>query len=80
MIPIKIFDYDKIVQGTKLLLEGLDLDIKDQHLIKTPSRVAKAWTETLARGYLEDPGQIIISARFEDPSYSEIVLLKSSIA
>ena len=40
-------DKSKIKQGVELFLDGLGLDINDQHLKDTPTRVAKAWMKLL---------------------------------
>lgn len=60
--------------GIKLFLEGLGLDLKDQHLKNTPARVARAWIETFAAGYLQDPKDIF-SIEF-DEKCNEMVIVK----
>ena len=41
---------DKIQESIEMLLEGLGIDIKDEHFKNTPHRVARAWTEELCSG------------------------------
>ena len=55
----------KIKEGIKLFLEGLGLDIRDQHLKNTPTRVARAWIDTFASGYLQDTKDIL-SVEFDE--------------
>lgn len=63
-----------IKDGIELFLEGLGLDIRDQHLKNTPERVAKAWINTFASGYLQDPKDIL-SVEF-DEKCDEMVVIK----
>ena len=48
----------KIIQGVKLILEGIGEDPDRAGLVDTPERVADFWKE-LASGYKEDPSSII---------------------
>jgi GTP cyclohydrolase I len=59
--------YEMIKQGMELFLKGLQLDITDQHLIKTPHRVAKAWLQDFAWGYkvTEKQLQEMLSVEFD---------------
>ena len=43
------FDFDKVVDGTRLLLEGLGEDPEREGLHDTPTRVARMWQDLLAR-------------------------------
>ncbi len=43
-------DIELVEEGFRLVLEGLGLDLKSQHLAETPHRAAKAWMEELCRG------------------------------
>ena len=43
-------DKEKIHRSVKMLLEGLGVDTKKEHFIKTPDRVAKAWADELCVG------------------------------
>lgn len=53
-------DKQKVEQGVRLFLEGLGLDHEqDQHLLKTPERVARAWINEFAAGYEQDPKGIL---------------------
>lgn len=42
-------------EGIRLFLEGLGERFAGDDLLKTPARVAKAWTEDLVSGYALDP-------------------------
>tara|TARA_Y100001970_G_scaffold287340_1_gene411761 strand:+ start:881 stop:1483 length:603 start_codon:yes stop_codon:yes gene_type:complete len=46
-------DKEKIHQSIQMLLEGLGIDINEEHFRKTPERVTKAWTEELCSGLRE---------------------------
>lgn len=48
-------DQDKMEGGIRRFLEGLDCDLGDAELAKTPARVARAWVEDLVAGYGGDP-------------------------
>jgi len=71
------FDKNKMVIGITAFLEGLGLDLKDQHLIRTPTRVVEAWVETFASGYLYTDADIekMLSVEFKD-SYDEMIVVK----
>lgn len=68
---------DKIQEGTKLFLQGLGLDLSDQHLIKTPERVAEAWLHDFAWGYniTEKEVKEILSVDFSEKC-DEMVVVK----
>lgn len=68
------FDYDKIKKGIVLFLEGLGLDLNDQHLIRTPDRVARAWTQFFGIGYLQK-AEDILNVEFCTP-YQGLVVVK----
>ena len=42
---------NKMIQGIQMFLEGMGLDITDQHLKGTPERVARAWINEFGSGY-----------------------------
>jgi GTP cyclohydrolase I len=65
---------EKMESGIKLFLEGLGVDTKNQHTIGTPKRVARAWAETLGKGYLQDPSKIL-NIEFSD-KYDSMVIIK----
>ena len=56
------------------ILKLLGEDISREGLQKTPYRVAKAM-RTLTRGYAEDPGEILNSAKFKE-DYRHMVIVK----
>lgn len=60
-------NHDKIVAGIKLVLQGLDCDLKDQNFLDTPERVAKVYRQMF---YSSEKSW----ATFEE-QYSDIILL-----
>lgn len=66
-------DEKKLEAATALFLEGLGLDLSDQHLIDTPRRVAKAWKHQFGAGYEIDP-HAILNVEFSD-SYDNMILV-----
>jgi len=67
-----------IEDGIKMFLKGLELDLTDQHLIRTPERVAKAWLNEFGRGYAVSEDQIekILAVDFVD-DYDGMVVVKN---
>ncbi len=65
---------DMMAAGIALFLQGLGVDLKDQHLIKTPERVARAWEETFGSGYSQNPADIL-NVEFTD-KYNSLVVVK----
>lgn len=55
------------------ILPLLGEDPQREGLVKTPRRVARAWTE-LTRGYHEDPIAILRSALFKEPYHNMVVV------
>ena len=70
-------DENKIRAGVELFLDGLGLDIDDQHLQRTPDRVARAWIETFASGYrfTDEDIKRLLSVEFKD-KYDSMVVVK----
>lgn len=66
-------DREKIMEGVKLILEGIGEDIEREGLLETPERVAKMYEE-LAGGYT-DSASIHLAKRF-DVENNDIVLEK----
>lgn len=66
-----------LVQAIRLFLQALNLDPKDQHLIGTPERVAKAWLNEFGSGYSFSEVDIskLLSVDFEE-EYDEMVVVK----
>jgi len=67
-----------IEEGIKLFLKGLGLNLNDQHLIRTPERVAKAWLHEFASGYSVNEKQIkeMLAVEF-DEKCDEMIVLKN---
>ena len=64
----------KLVQGVSLFLEGLGVNLTDQHFKETPRRVAKAWKECFGAGYEIDPRKHL-NVAFSD-SYDQMIIIK----
>jgi len=72
-----IFDeqtLEKLAYHYSEVLKLLGEDPEREGLVKTPMRVAKAWS-FLTKGYNEDPIEIIRSAMFNE-EYRQMVLVK----
>lgn len=67
-------DFDKIQRSTTKILEGIGENPEREGLLKTPSRVAKAYAEILA-GYRMNPEELINNALFS-VDYDEMVIVK----
>ena len=65
---------DQLAAHYAEILSLLGEDPAREGLVKTPRRVARAWTE-LTRGYDEDPVAILRSALFQE-SYHNMVVVK----
>jgi len=64
----------KVAENVYSILENIGEDPSRQGLLKTPERVAKAYTY-ITQGYEQDARKILRSAMF-DEDYSEMVLVK----
>ena len=64
---------EKIADLTKLLLKEIGEDPNREGLIKTPSRVSKAWG-FFSRGYNQDVNQIINDAIFNEDAKDMVVV------
>jgi GTP cyclohydrolase I len=62
-------------QAVKKILELIGEDANREGLLKTPSRVAKAW-EFMTEGYTLDPKQVLNDALFQS-SNNEMVLIRN---
>lgn len=69
----KKMDKEKIMEGVKLILEGIGEDVNREGLLETPLRVAKMYEE-LAGGY-KDSAKTHLEKRF-DVENNDIVLEK----
>lgn len=67
-------DFDKIQRSTTKILEAIGENTEREGLLKTPSRVAKAYAEILA-GYRMNPEELINNALFS-VDYDEMVIVK----
>jgi len=67
-------DFDKIQRATTKILEGIGENPEREGLLKTPSRVAKAYGEILA-GYRMNPEELVNNALFT-VNYDEMVIIK----
>jgi GTP cyclohydrolase I len=68
-----MIDHDKIVEGVRLILEGIGEDSEREGLVKTPERVAKMYEEVFS-GIGDDP-----SRYFEtlfDEHHQEMVIVR----
>ena len=72
---MKMYRMEKQIMeaGIKMFLTGMGLDLSDQHLDRTPERVAKAWMSTFAAGYAQDPKDIL-SVEFVEKCDEMIVI------
>jgi len=64
-----------IEDNIRQILEYMGEDPEREGLLKTPSRVARAF-EYLTKGYAQDPRAIINQAKFTEEDYQEMVLVK----
>ena len=64
---------EKIADLTKLLLKEIGEDPNREGLIKTPSRVSKAWS-LFSRGYNQDVDEIINDAIFNENAKDMVVV------
>ena len=68
-----MFENKKIADLTKLLLKEIGEDPNREGLIKTPSRVSKAWS-FFSRGYNQDVDEIINDAIFNENAKDMVVV------
>ncbi|MGH7962539.1 MAG: GTP cyclohydrolase I FolE, partial [Candidatus Binatia bacterium] len=61
--------------NVRRILEFMGEDPEREGLVKTPTRVARAF-EYMTRGYAQDPKEIISGAMFTTEDYQEMVLVK----
>ena len=52
-----MYDYDKVKEGVKLILEGIGEDLTREGLLDTPDRVARMYQEIFS-GMRKMPGNI----------------------
>ena len=68
-----MFENEKIADLTKLLLKEIGEDPNREGLIKTPSRVSKAWS-FFSRGYNQNVDEIINGAIFNENAKDMVVV------
>ena len=51
-------DPQKVQDGVRLILEGLGMDLENEHFRETPERAMKAWTKELCSGLGEKPFEL----------------------
>lgn len=73
LVPTDGFDHAKLLEGVRLLLEGLGLDPDAEGTRHTPERVARMFDEIFA-GLLVDPAQVL-DVVFEE-GHDEIVIVR----
>ncbi|RCK77319.1 MAG: GTP cyclohydrolase I [Ignavibacteriae bacterium] len=73
-MAIKKIDKNALEENVRKMLEILGEDINREGLLKTPSRVAKAW-ELFMSGHHIDAKEILSSAVFKE-KYNEMVVVK----
>ncbi len=64
-----------IEDNVRQILEHMGEDPDREGLLKTPYRVARAF-EYLAKGYAQDPKEVINQAMFTEEDYQEMVLVR----
>ena len=69
----RVFNYKKVEEITNSLLLELGEDPTREGLIKTPSRVAKAW-EFISKGYNEDLNKVINDAIFNEKAKDMVIV------
>lgn len=60
----------KMKRGIQLFLEGLGVDCNDQHIVKTPERVVRAWVEEFGNGYSLTP-EDVLTVNFAEPDSTD---------
>src|ERR671930_2538126 len=67
------FDYDKVEQGVRMILEGIGEDLERDGLRETPARVARMWEE-ITVGLRTTPADAL-QVMFEE-SHDEMVMVR----
>lgn len=71
-------DTSKMEQGVRLFLEGMGVDLTDQHIVKTPERVVRAWVEEFGNGYLLKP-EDVLTVNFAEPDSTDGLVIVRNI-
>ena len=72
-VPSRAFDHEKIIEGVRLMFEGLGMDATAPAIRDTPQRVARMFDEIFA-GLVVDPADVL-DVVFEE-SHDELVLVR----
>ena len=67
-------DVKKMETGISMFLEGLGVDLQDQHIKGTPERVMRSWRDYFGTGYHSNPKDVL-SIGFEE-GYDNMVIVK----
>ena len=67
-------DKSKVFQGMQMLLEGLGVDMNNEHFKKTPERAAKSWVEEICSGLGEKKFRLTTFPAGENYELSMVVL------
>jgi GTP cyclohydrolase I len=67
-----IFDEKKIEAGITQMLEGLGVDLTDQHLIDTPKRATKGYMQ-IFEGYNQNPNELFTV--FDEATYDQMIIV-----
>lgn len=74
MTEQRSMNLEMVQEGARLMLQGFGLDLDDQHLKETPTRVARAWVEHLVSGYAQDPEEVLKKG-FDEQEYDQMVVV-----
>jgi len=68
---------DSMFNGVRLFLEGMGLDLTDQHLKGTPERIVRAWSEAFCSGYKLDPKDILTTNFVPEKTLDQMIITKN---
>jgi GTP cyclohydrolase I len=71
MVPNKLL----MENGIRIFLGGLGVDLRNQHILRTPERVARAWADTFCNGYQQEPKKVLGTVFFTK-EYDEMIVQK----
>lgn len=71
-------DTTKMEQGIRMFLEGLGVDLEDQHIRNTPIRAVRAWKEEFANGYNLTP-EDVLTVNFAEPKSTDGLVIVRGI-
>ena len=63
---------EQIEAGFRLVLQGLGLDLEDEHFVGTPRRAAHAWLHELCRGMVQEAPEVAVFSTTAD----EMIVLR----